>query len=318
MLPPTIILPAGPLPVRGQEGLAGLIFVFEPDRVQVLGKGERRLRVRLDIGNDAFYNGKVVEEAIYEDTERQELRVGAAWGLGKGREVRADLTVAARNGGVTDSFVRFWHKAVVPFTTPGQEGQPPYQNVVDVQSGGTTLHLQSGTAALTSLLLGAKTTLNSPSPRVNLAVRGALKVPLARNSGYLDSGGVDLGASLLATARLNGRLTAHGNLNVAYAGKTSVGVLKDGLRVNHGSVVALEWRTSARDSLVMQAEESTFPFVRTLDSGSGGRRQMSFGVIRSYAGGSRAHLALSENIYPFRTTAYVPDVGVSLGFDRRW
>ena len=317
MLPPDLP-PAGPLPVRVQEGLAGLIFVFEPEGSRVLGKGERRFRVRLDIGNNAFYNGKVVEEAIYEDNERQELRVGAAWGLGRGREASAQLTLAARNGGITDSFVRFWHKSVVPFTTPGQEGQPPYQNVLDVQSGGTALHLEKGAAALTSIVLGAKSTLNSPSPRLDLSVRGALKVPLSGTSGYLDSGGVDLGVGLLATARLNGRLTAHGNLNVVRAGKTSVGVLKNGLRVNHGSVVALEWRTSARDSLIMQAEESTFPFVRTLDSGSGGRRQMSFGVVRSYSGGSRAHFALSENVYPFRTTAYVPDVGVSLGFERRW
>ena len=310
--------PAGPLPVRVQEGLAGLVFVFEPEGARVLGKGERRFRVRLDVGNNAFYNGKVVEEAIYEDNERQELRVGAAWGSGRGREVRADLTLAARNGGITDSFVRFWHHAVVPFTTPGQEGQPPYQSVIDVQSGAAALHLQGGAAAPTSLVLGAKTTLNSPSPRVDLAVRGALKIPLAGRSSYLDGGGVDLGVGLLATARLNGRLTAHGNLNVVRSGTTSVGVLKNGLRVNHGSVVALEWRTSQKDSLVMQAEESTFPFVRTLDSGAGGRRQMSFGVVRSYSGGSRAHVALSENIYPFRTTAYVPDVGVSFGFERRW
>ena len=316
MLPPALP-PAGPLPTRQQEGLSGLIFVFEPDGAQVLARGERRFRVRLDIGNNAFYNGKVVEEAIYEDNERQELRVGAAWGLGKGREANAQLTVAARNGGITDSFVRFWHKTVVPFTTPGQEGVSAYQNVLDVQSGDTKLRLESGTAALTSLVLGGKATLNSPSPRLSLAVRGTLKFPLGGKTCYLDSGGADVGVGLIATARLSERLSAHGNISVVRAGKTSVGVFKNGRRLNHGSVVALEWRTSAKDSLILQAEESTFPFVRTLDSGSGGRRQMSFGTIRTYSR-SRAHVALSENIYPFRTTAYIPDVGVSFGFDRRW
>ena len=322
MLPlPPAPSPAGPLPVRVQEGLAGLCFVFEPDGARVLSKGERRRTFRLDNGNNASYSGAVVSEAIYEDLERQELRVGARWGLGKGAEAGAQFTVAARDGGVTDPLVRFWHHAIVPFSTPGQEGAPNFQSVLDVESGSTSTHLtlNGGAVALTSLALGYKKTLPAYlGRRVSLAARAALKLPLGGRSAYLDSGGVDVGAGLLAEARLRTRLYLHGNLNIVRAGKTSVGVFTGGLRTLHGSVVAAEWLGSARDSYVVQAEESEFPFVRTLQSGSGGRRQTSFGVVRTYAGGSRVRFSISENVYPFRTTAFVPDVGGSLSFDRRW
>jgi len=37
-----------------------------------------------------------------------------------------------------------------------------------------------------------------------------------------------------------------------------------------------------------------------------------------YADGARAHLSLSENIFPFRTTPYGPDVMLSFGMERRF
>lgn len=310
-LPPTDA--AGPLPVRMQDGLSGLVLQLEPAPAVVLKRGERRFTLRLDIGNAAYYTGEVMEEAIYQDTERQELRVGGRWGLGKGQEANAYFTLAARNAGIMDPLLRFWHHAIVPYEVPGQGKTPNFQNIVEVNSGPTSLTLNRGAAALANLTLGFTQTI---TPHVS--ARAAVKLPVSGSKSYLDTGGTDIALGLITIHQLRKRLWVHGNLNLVQAGRTQVGVLTNGTRTYHGSVVALEQRVSSKDSVVFQAEETVYPFVRNLASGSGGRRQMSLGLQRTYTNGTRAHLSLSENIFPFRTTPYGPDVMLSFGMERRF
>jgi hypothetical protein len=305
--------PAGPLPVRMQDGLSGLVLQLEPAPARVLSVGERRFTVRLDVGNVAYYTGAVEEESIYQDTERQELRIGARWGLGRRREASAFLTLAARNAGALDPLLRFWHTAIIPYDVPGFDAPKNFQNRVSVRSGATNLNLTRGVAAPTNVTLGLTQELNK-----TVSVRGALKIPLSGSRDYLDTGGTDLALGILASREVSPKFFVHGNLNLVRAGRTQVGVLKSGTRLYHGSVLALEKRVSARDSVVMQAEETVYPFVRNLASGSGGRRQMSFGLQRTYSDGTRAHVSFSENVFPFRTTPYGPDIMLSLGFERRF
>ncbi len=305
--------PAGPLPVRMQDGLSGLVLQLEPAAARVLTVGERRFTLRLDVGNVAYYTGAVEEESIYQDTERQELRLGVRWGLKNRREASAILTLAARNAGALDPLLRFWHTAIVPYDVPGFDAPKNFQNRVSVRSGATNLNLIRSVAAPTNVTLGLTQELSR-----EISVRGALKIPLAGSRDYLDTGGTDVALGVLASREISPRLFLHGNLNLVYAGRTKVGDLTDGVRLYHGSVLALEKRVSGRDSVVVQAEETVYPFVRNLASGSGGRRQMSFGLQRTYPGGTRAHLSLSENIFPFRTTPYGPDIMLSLGFERRF
>jgi hypothetical protein len=311
-------VPAGPLPVRMQDGLSGLVLQLEPVAARVLRVGERRVTVRLDIGNAAYYTGEVVEEAIYQDTERQELRVGIRRGLGRGREASAQLTFAARNAGVLDPLLRFWHRAIVPYDPPGLEGVKNFENRVEVRTGQTSLRLESGVAALTNLTLGYRQELPPLDARTTLSARAALKLPLSGGRSYLDTGATDLALGLALERRLGAGLWLHGNLNVVRAGATRVGALAGGVRTYHGSALALEKRLSARDSFVVQAEETVFPFVRALASGSGGRRQMSFGFQRVSASGTRTHVSLAENVFPFRTTPYGPDVMLSFGLEKRF
>ncbi|MBB6049506.1 hypothetical protein [Armatimonas rosea] len=299
----------GPLPVRLQTALSGAATQLEPEVTAPLAAGARQVRVRLDIGNNAIYHG-TVSRSIYDDSEVQNLRFGEAFGTSWG-EWSWQASVVQRTGGILDPLIRFWHENVVPFNDPYFKNVPNGQVKGEVYDSASLFSYSGSAAALTQVTLAAKRPL-APG----ISGRVVVKLPVSGRSLFLDSGTLDLGAGLLGERALTRRWRLHGNLNLVRAGATTFGTLTGGSRWLTGSTLAAEFASSPRTNLVVQLEDTAFPYERDLRGRSGRRQQTSFGAWVQQDASTRWHVSFSENIYPFLVTSYTPDVMVSLGFIR--
>lgn len=300
----------GPLPVKVQTGLSGIGFVLEPDRAGVLARGERQSRVLIDLGSNSTFHG-TAGRTLFEDLEQNNLRVALRQGTGWG-EWEAQASLVARTGGIFDPIIGWWHQNVVPFRDPAFARVPYHQVNLQLRDGATQLTDSGSTTALNYVAFRAKKPLAT-----GLAVRGVVKVPLAGKGRYLDSGALDLGVGLLGETPLAHGWGAHANLNLVFAGTTRVGALSGGRRWLPSSVFAVERRVSARTTVVVQAEDSAFPFMQDMPFRGSRRQQMSFGAWHQSHPDTLWHASFSENIYPFLVTSYTPDVMFSLGVTRR-
>ena len=144
-----------------------------------------------------------------------------------------------------------------------------------------------------------------------------VKLPGQGRSQFLDNGAVDLGVGLLGQTQISPRWSLHTNLNLVRQGTTHVAELSGGSRWLTGAVMAAEFRTTERTTLVAQVEDTAFPFLRDLRGASGRRQQMSFGAWHQVSLDTSWHASFSENIVPFHTTSYTPDIMASVGIVRR-
>ncbi|MCX6368180.1 MAG: hypothetical protein NTX57_15970 [Armatimonadetes bacterium] len=300
----------GPLPVKYQTSLSGVATLLEPEQARVLLVGQREQRLRLDIGNNTIYHG-TLSRFIYDDSEVQNLRLGESYGASWG-DWGWQASLMQRSGGFLDPLIKFWHDNIVPFSDPLFSTLPGGQARLAVKNPAPLLERNGSAAALSALTLTARRAL-----RPGLAARAVVKLPVQGRAQFLDNGAVDLGLGLLGQTQLAPRWSLHGNLNWVRQGTTRVGELTGGSRWLTGSVFAAEFRTTNRTTLVAQLEDTAFPFLRDLRGGSGRRTQMSFGAWHEAAPGTLWHASFSENIKPFRTTSYTPDVMISLGVTRR-
>ncbi len=300
----------GPLPVKVQTSLSGVATLLEPERVATLPSGAREQRLRLDIGNNAVYHGEVTR-FIYDDSEIQNLRLGEAYGQAWG-EWSWQASLVQRTGGFLDPLIRVWHQNVVPFTDSVFSKIPNGQVRSEVRDGATVFLDGGSAAALTSVTLSARRPV-----RPGVSARAVVKLPVRGREALLDNGAVDLGIGLLGETRLTPRWSAHANLNLVRAGATQVGTLTQGQRWLTGSVVAAEFQSTPRINLVVQMEDTSFPFNRGLRGRSSRRQQMSFGIWHQADAKTRCYASIAENIYPFLVTSYTPDVMLSLGVVRR-
>jgi Protein of unknown function (DUF3187) len=300
----------GPLPVKYQTSMSGIATLLEPERAALLLPGQREQRLRLDIGNNATYHG-TLSRFIYDDAEVQNLRLGEAYGKAWG-DWSWQASLVQRTGGFLDPFIKFWHDNIVPFSDPLFSRLPGGQARLAVHDGAPTLERNGTAVALNALTFTARKNL-----RPGLAARAVVKLPVQGRAQFLDSGAVDLGGGLLGQTKLAPRWSLHGNLNLVRQGTTRVAELSGGARWLTGSVLAAEFRTTNRTTLVVQGEHTSFPFLRDLRGGSARRQQMSFGAWHQSGPDTLWHASLSENIYPPQTTSYTPDVMVSLGVTRR-
>lgn len=300
----------GPLPVKVQTGLSGLSFLFEPARAQLLAAGERQSFARLDVGSNATFHG-APGRYLLTDLEQNSLRVGVAQGTSWG-EWGAQATLQARTGGILDPLIGWWHQNVVPFNDAFFSQQPRQQVQIQVLDRQNQLQQGGSATALTQLSFTAKRAL-----RPGLALQAAVKLPVSGRRHYLDNGAVDLGVGLLAELQPQRDWAVHANVNLVRAGTTQVGTLQGGHRYLVSSLVAAERRLSTRLALVVQAEDTAFPFNRGLKHQGDRLKQMSFGTWYQANPATRWHVSISENIYPFQVTSYSPDVMISLGVVRR-
>ncbi|WP_309710627.1 hypothetical protein [Armatimonas sp.] len=300
----------GPLPVKYQTSLSGVATLLEPEQARVLLRGQREQRLRLDIGNNTIYHG-TLSRFIYDDSEVQNLRLGESYGASWG-DWSWQASLVQRSGGFLDPLVKFWHDNVVPFNDPLFSTLPGGQARLAIKDTDPLLERNGTAVALSNVTLTARRAL-----RPGLTARVVVKVPVAGRGQFLDNSAVDLGVGLLGQTQLTPRWSLHGNLNLVRQGTTRVGELSGGSRWLIGSVFAAEFRTTNRTTLVVQSEDTTFPFLHDLRGGSSRRTQMSFGAWHEAAPGTLWHAAFSENITPFHTTSYTPDVMISLGVTRR-
>ena len=309
-LPPDPPAFFGPLPVKYQTSLSGIATLLEPERAALLAPGQREQRLRLDIGNSAIYHGTQTH-FVLDDSEVQNLRLGESYGTRWG-DWSWQASLIQRTGGCLDPFIKFWHDKVVPFSDPLFSRLPSGQVRLAVVDGSPLLERNGSAAALNNITLTARRTL-----RPGLAVRTVVKLPVQGKRQFLDSGAVDIGVGLLGQAQVAPRWSVHSNLNLVRLGATSVNELTGGTRWQPGSVLAAEFRTTDRTTLVAQLEDTAFPFVRNFRGDSSRRQEMSFGAWHRGAPGTLWHASLSENIYPLHNTSYTPDIMISLGITRR-
>ena len=300
----------GPLPVKVQTSLSGVATLLEPERVATLPRGARERRLRVDMGNNAIYHG-VTTNYIYDDSEIQNLRLGEAYGRAWG-EWSWQASFVQRTGGFLDPLIRFWHLNVVPFTDSVFSNIPNGQVKSEVHDGATVFQDGGSAAALTSVTLSVRRPVQP-----GVSARAVVKLPVRGREALLDSGAVDLGVGLLGQTRLTPRWSAHANLNLVRAGTTHVGPLTHGQRWLTGSVVAAEFQSTPHTNIVVQMEDSSFPFNRELRGRSSRRQQMSFGVWHQAEVNMRWYVSVAENLYPFLVTSYTPDVMLSLGIVQR-
>ncbi len=320
--PPNRSLYAGPLPVRLRDGISGAAYAVEPRGGAVLSKGASDGFYNLDIGNTSFELLGDGFNALREDSETQNHRIGYRRGLGGGWEAGATFAFATRNGGITDKLIDRWHHDVLHYSDVFRESYPNKQTFIQLTDGVGNQRVSDAHATAQTQTLafeGRKsiwdTSVRRPEHPVQASARFGLKIPLRDQQAayYLDNGSVDAWAGLSVSGRARGKLWLHADANVVWAGTGRVLAFSEGKRFLPQAVLAAEYKAGAKTSLLIQTENALYLFPLDLPNHSGRRAQTTFGLWQGVGNKTQLFGAISENIWGPRVTSYAPDVMLSFG-----
>lgn len=302
----------GPIPVRNQESLNALVLQLEPEAAGVLASGRALYGYRLDLANNLI-EGAAGADFYAADHEIQRHTLSCRRGLGGGWEAAASLAYTARDGGALDNLISWWHGSLLRVGDL-RDIVPRRRNRFVLRRGSVTvIDERRGAGAITALTLQAKRRLPIRAPRLALAGRVALKIPVSGRSRLLDNGALDTGFGLLATYYAGGRLWLHGNIGYVLTGTGRVGTLDGGRRVLLQSVLAAEYALDGKTRLLAQVEDNPAPF-RTRVADIDARRQMiTIGLWHALSPAARAFLSFSEGTFQTTTTPRAPDFTLSGG-----
>ena len=255
----------GPLPLVNERPLDAIFLHLAQEDPQALAAGRTRLAVQLDVANDLLVpnvgpNGAVV----HEDFETQRLKLAWSRGLGHGLEFQAASNLTARDGGIMDGPLEWYHRLVG--VSSDAEDDPVGRNnwprgvdemlYTDPQGNGVDAGGAFGVGD-TTLVLKQQISRG----KFVSSLRAALKLPTGSATNVTGSGGTDVGVALNVRRQIARRWAAFGELaGYRYGPSPLPDASPDGIQGGMG----FEWRMGRRTSFVIQNDASS----RTITTGN--------------------------------------------------
>ena len=180
-----------PLANRNQFPPAFLFISLEPERAQVLRKGERSLLFNLDYSNILL--PQTGAESLVIDLESLRALFQGKAGVGGDFEIAASLPIYWMQGGFLDPFISGFHQA---FNLPNPFRDREPNNLFRYHwrvEGTSVLERQDGFLALGDLTLQLKRAVVwKKLGATEVAARAAVKIPTGSRERLVSSGGADL------------------------------------------------------------------------------------------------------------------------------
>ena len=313
----------GPLPLENERPLQSMFLHFPQENPDVLPRGAKRFGMQLDIANDLLLPAPGPSgESVMEDFETQRLKLSWRRGLGKGLEIGIGSNITARNGGVFDAPIEWYHDLLGlagngPENPIGRENVPRGRSQFAFQNAFGQGVNQGSAFGLGDSQIWLKKQLSRGS--FSSAARVALKIPTGSDGKLIGSGSFDGGVALDARYQFARKWAVFGNLGAAKYGNASIpGAASSGLQGGMG----FEWRVGARQSIVAQMDAAK----RTVTTGNpfADRTPIigSIGYKRQVGPRGAYWISISENgdYHNFNAPFFgniAPDFALSFGYEWR-
>lgn len=309
----------GPLPTRNAEPLNTPFLRPVPTDASVLAAGRMRIEANLDIAN-SFLTLPPTGDARYA-TDFEEQRFELVWARGlSGGEVAIRVPLIARNGGILDGFINFWHD-LVKREGGGRGSLPNYRALFAVtdDAGRTIINDAGGAAGLGDITFEVRRSLTPPADlsdvhAVAASARALIKLPTGSHHHLFGSGGWDFGAGVALSARPLRRLALHGNFTLVLVGDPRTPNLHP-RRTRMDAMIAVEYLLNGRTSILLQTDDNPAPIRSAFAFANQPRRGFTLGLWRQVNAADRLHVSISENQYG-ALAKLAPDFTLSLGLRR--
>ncbi len=277
-----------------------------------LSRGETRLRVDLDWGNDF---GRDVPHYLV-DGEHRTLGLTLSHGAGRRLTLGARLPLRWRGGGSMDHLIDAWHGVTTRLGLP-DNGRPLYLRdqfrVAWRREDGTSVvwGAEPGTGLGKLELNGRWSMLSGSASRSSLAAVG--RVALPTGTGPFAGGGVEGGLQLVGARGLGRRFDGY----VGVGGTLAEGSEQQGLELQPARVhafLAVEWRPWRGWSLLAQADGAS-RLARDIRNYPSLQSYVRLGAKRDLGPHWIAEAAFTENIKDQQSTT---DFSMWFGLTRRF
>ena len=254
---------SGPLGAQDAYPLILPFLALPPEAPWSLQPGRFSLSWAATYGNVFHKDSMVVypDLEVLIDAEVLEMRVEAAYGIARGLEVAASLSLVGEYGGFLDGLIEGFHSL---FWLPnGDRDHSPRNQFVFrvVRSGEVLVDLDQPFCALRDLVLSAKwTLLDGQLHSFGAALQGALSLPIGSVERFTSSGLPDASLGLLASWHCS-RFALYGGLRYLYLSEPDWGPVLGFRPHNLGFFACLEWAPSASMAWLLQADGMTLPYL---------------------------------------------------------
>ena len=305
----------GPLELENGRPFQAIFGHFSPQNPDVLAKNQTRIGAQLDIANNLLIPSSTSGNSVEEDFETQRLKLGFHRGIGRDLEMQFAAQIVARNGGILDAPIDFYHRLL------GLEGNAEDNpRGRDSRPRGRSAFQNSFVDEDSALGLGdASFSLKRQLSRGKLAsaARVMLKIPTGHDDEILGSGAFDAGIGWDARLELGQKTALFGNIGAFKYGESDVPNSK---RSGTQFGLGLERKLGARSSLVAQLDAQS----RTTTTGNRFADKTpvlaSVGFKRRLSNRKLLWASFSENgdYHNFRAPAFGdigPDFTLSFGLE---
>ena len=285
---------------------------------RLLPPGAKELGVTADL---ISHNVRIARgsENLLLDGETYRFALGARADILDGLEVGIEVPLLVQGGGVTDSFIEGWHNF---FGLPqgGRNTSPRNRLLFSYrENGAERLRVDDSAAGLGDILLTIGGRIGDPASDipVDLALRGAVKLPTGSSSRLFGSGALDAALWLSASEDVQvslGHVTGYGSIGALYLGRGDILPDKQRRFAGFGSF-GLGWSPTASIAFKAQLNGHT-AFYRNSDL-----RTLSTPSIQLVVGGTigltpatTLDIGVTEDI----SVNTAPDVTFHLSLSRKY
>jgi uncharacterized protein DUF3187 len=313
----------GPFEAREEWLLAQNRLSLPSTTPDAMARGETRLRVDVDWGNDFGWRQVRVGEDPGErdflvDGEHSTLGLEVRRGVTGGLSLGARLPLRSRGAGALDGVIDWWHRVTAPIGIPdngrSQFDRGRFRVLGRDQQLRPVVWAADPGFGLGNLELDARWTL-TPSARGGDGWRAALvaRAGLPTATGPFDAGGAALGLQAVAARGLGRSFDVYFGAGATVSSEDDhAGVAYDPTRA-HG-FLALEWRVGRRLSLLADVSAAS-RLVTNLDGYPAFQSYVRMGAKVDLSPRWRLEAGFTENIEDQQATT---DFGVFSGIVRRF
>ncbi len=249
------------------------------------------------------------------DAELYRLDFAAVHPLGRTREIRIDVPLEARSGGVLDGLIESWHMLLgLPQDTRRQHPRNRVRlEIADSTAGRTLIDETDSDVGLGDVTVRFLQRVTSPSPWAAVALRAAVKLPTGSSGELFGSGAADVALGVAASLRLARSLWVHADLDVAALGDSPLS--DDGLHQSgtlSQALLALEWRPWTTLRLLAQLQSESAPLEAGVHDADRRSLVLAWGLRQALSNRVEVEFGLAEDL---RVRA-APDLTVLTGL--RW
>lgn len=302
-----------PLLVRNAEPLNTLFLQAPPASASILPGNSTRLQMNLDVVNHLLFD-RAGDCRFEQDFEVQRLAAVYTRGIGHDAEVALYVSLLARNGGFLDGAINLWHRWF-GFEGGGRASHRNYQVHEWLVRGGKTIVLLDTPAVGTGDVVVEGRKLLRQVGRSLWTVRAMVKLPTGNARQLFGSGAIDAGLGIICTYQSSSRLAWHGNLSMIWVGQPTHLALPARNMVQW--MMAMEYTSDVRTSLVVQIDDNRAPVVIGVPYADGARRSLTVGLVRQVKRGVYTELSLTENQFGW-LARIAPDFHLHFGVRWDW